>query len=289
MAGRELVFCLLLMLQFNLSGQNCPPYPRAIDQVYVCCGSNAAFGQNASIHNPIRFKFGTFPNYDNYKVEVDFKDGQGYQLCNSGEIKTIAYPAGSSGQITIEWKIFWTTGNPPNEIDHYTSGQHVHQLNFNDEVNYADYLTGTPWGNITGDTYTPPASNAYPPGSPYNNPVSGGGIVHILYANPDLQLRKPFILVEGFDPIDNLDEYIVNDPQGQLLGYGRLRWDVIVTGRNESFDVDPTDPLVPRTPLNSLCCRRSSSKFEAGVTTSFTWVLPTRALICKPMPSFLSR
>jgi hypothetical protein len=60
-AGWVLFPCLLLALQITLQGQqNCPPYPRTMDQVYVCCGSNAAFEQNASIHNPIRFTFGTF-------------------------------------------------------------------------------------------------------------------------------------------------------------------------------------------------------------------------------------
>lgn len=41
---------------------------------------------------------------------------------------------------------------------------------------------------------------------------------------------------------------MVTDPSGATLGFGGVRWDVIVTGRSESFDVDPTEPGVPHTP-----------------------------------------
>jgi len=75
----------------------------------------------------------------------------------------------------------------------------------------------------------------------------------VLYANPDKQLRKPFILVEGFDPIiGNPNRYPVKAPDGSILGFGSLRWDVIVTGRNEWFDEDPSNPGLPHTPQFAL-------------------------------------
>ena len=62
-------FCLLLALfTTSLSAQTisfCPPYPRAMDQAYICLtvvdGGNFQLGietgQRATLHNPIRFVF----------------------------------------------------------------------------------------------------------------------------------------------------------------------------------------------------------------------------------------
>lgn len=160
-------FAFFCLATSHIPAQQCPIYPRDMDEVFVCCGAKPNFEQNASIHNPTRFTFGDFPNWDNYTVRVDFKDGQCFQDIVSGETKTITYPAGSSGQIAIEWQVTWSIGNPPEEIDHGTSGIHAFQLNFNDAVSYVALRPDATWDDISGATYTPTSNTAYPGGSPY--------------------------------------------------------------------------------------------------------------------------
>ena len=261
-----LIICLMLASPSFFCAQttkSCPAYPRAMDQVYVCLettqhpgnpGTDHTYSyeltldQNINLHNPVRFTFPTLPydfNLNVIEATFDFGDGNGPVAISSEEIKTISYPA--PGQYTLNWTIR-CLGNSCAKLDY--SGSITFQNNFNNtDANYNDFLPDETWGDMIGNTYTPPVSGAYPPGSPNTLPVSAGGIVHILYANPDHQMRKPFIFVEGFDPIlEGSDQYVVNDPNGNTLGFGGVRWDVIVTGRSESFDVDPSEPGVPHTP-----------------------------------------
>ncbi|GAB4499089.1 MAG: hypothetical protein OHK0019_35620 [Saprospiraceae bacterium] len=231
-----------------------------MDQVFVCydgVNNTLSFEQNATLHNPIRFTFPTF--LPDVTVSFNAGDGLGASTVVDNEIRSVTYAA--PGQYQLWWAVSWISGyendplGNPVPIISAKTGLFTFQTNFNQDVNYNNFLPDQTWNEPTfvGQTYTPPAGNAYPAGSPFNAPVTADGIVQILYANPDHQMRKPFILVEGFDPIiENPLKYVVNNPQGQTLGYGRLRWDVIMTGRDESFDVDPNDPAVPHTPQFAL-------------------------------------
>lgn len=255
MVGGWLFLCLLLTFSVRSIAQ-CPDYPRAMDQVYVCYNGDytLSFDQNVTIHNPVRFTFPILPSDVTVFFDYDSNDGIPIENVSSAEIKTVSYSA--PGQYRLYWVVQWVSGyeldpqGNPVPITSSKSGHFTFQTNFNNtNANYNDFLPNETWGDILGNTYTPPANGAYPPGSLNTLPVTAGGIVHILYANPDHQMRKPFIFVEGFDPIlEGGSKYEVTDPSGNTLGFGGVRWDVIVTGRNESFDVDPSEPGVPHTP-----------------------------------------
>ena len=203
MVGRGVVVCLLLLVLTNLkvaAQEICPIYPRAMDQVFVCYElSKLKIAQNSCLHNPVKFTFPALPS--NITVTFDAGDGNGpVNVSSDGVILTVTYP--SPGQFPLNWTMNTTYGN--------FSGTILFQSNFNNlDANYSDFLPDETWGDMIGNTYTPPVSGAYPPGSPNTLPVSAGGIVHILYANPDHRMRKPFIFVEGFDPIlEGLDQYV---------------------------------------------------------------------------------
>lgn len=254
--GRHLLLCLLFSFSCffeSIAQTNCPSYPRAMDQVYVCHTKEVidlgtgeehfhdlGFDQNATLHNPVRFTFPVLPA--DITLSFDAGDGNGFSVVSSEEIKNISYSA--PGQFVLAWRIDYF--DPTFGLKTKT-GTYTFQTNFNNvDANYNDFLPHNTWRTLVGNTYTPPASNAYPAGHPNNNPVNAGGVVHILYANPDHLMRKPFIFVEGFDPIvEANDKYVINDPSGAVLGYGSVRWDVLMTGRRESFDVNPAEPGVP--------------------------------------------
>lgn len=243
MVRNKALVCLFLAI-FTFSQTNaqeiCPDYPRVMDQVFVCYEpSKIKIDQNSCLHNPVRFTFPALP--PDITVSFDAGDNNGpVSISTSGEVLTVTYT--DPGQYQLNWTMNTSWGD--------FSGSITFQANFNNEdANYSDFLPHETWGDIVGDTYTPSANGAYPLGNPNTLPVTAGGIVHILYANPDHQMRKPFIFVEGFDPIlGPANEYLVTDPSGATLGFGSVRWDVIVTGRSEAFDVDPSEPGVPHTP-----------------------------------------
>lgn len=214
----------------------CPVYPRAYNEVYVCLTPEGLkFDQNSTLHNPVNFVFPPLPNGST--IEFDAGNGNGPVTVLANETLSVTYA--SPGQYSISWVL--TT-----PFIGYT-GSETFQTNFNNvDANYADFTPHETWGDLVGNTYTPQTNGAYPAGSPYAQPVNAGGIVHILYANPDRQMRKPFVFVEGFDPIlDGAEKYAVTNPDGDIMGYGSIRWDVVMTGRTESFDVDPDEPGVP--------------------------------------------
>ncbi|MCE7925327.1 MAG: T9SS C-terminal target domain-containing protein [Haliscomenobacteraceae bacterium CHB4] len=246
-SGRPLV-CLLLAFLLSLAlHSQCPSYPRRIDECFVCVDGDAQleFQQRAFIHNPVRFNFGAFPA--DITLTIDFADGLGPVTVAPSTIRTVTYPTSST---PTQYSLAWTTLRPNGAG---ATGTQTIQTNFNTGINYSDYLPHESLSNLNGNTYSPPAGNAYPPGSPFNSPTSAGGMVHVLYANPDHQLRKPFILVEGFDPVINTPaEYAVNNTDGVLMGYGTFRWDVLMTGRSEFFDDDPANPGIPHTPQFAL-------------------------------------
>ena len=180
---------------------------------------------------------------------MNFSDGLGPITISSGGTALITYAA--PGQFNLAWTMS-ITKNIDGSVTNHT-GALTFQANFNPAFTYPVPGPDEVWGDMLGNTYTPPINNSYPSGSAYNAPLKAGGLVNIRYANPDHILRKPFILVEGFDPIlTGSDQYAVLDPAGNTLGYGSLRWDVLVTGRNESFDDDPSEPSIPHTPQFAL-------------------------------------
>lgn len=257
--GGLALLCLMLALAWQpvFAQSYCPDLPRQLDECTVCLilddddGWFLEFGQRAFIHNPVTFKFGDFPS--DITISVDFADGNGQQSILHGSAITVSYPnINVPTQYELEWNIsievFVPLPLPGNLVVLTKTEKQKIQTNFNPGVVFADQMPHTTWGNLTGNTYSPPSGNAYPAGSSYNNPVASGGIVHVQYANPDHVLRKPFILVEGFDPILKTPEhYAVHNNDGTLLGYGSLRWDVVVTGRNEAFDDDMDNPNIPHT------------------------------------------
>ncbi len=217
MVGYRLFFCLLLFFAARASSQICPDYPRDIDEVLVCFGPGGLkFEQNATLHNPVHFRF---PVFLEGVIKIDFADGNGIVSASSGEIKTVIYP--DPGQYSISWQTSFVTGytccdGDGNPIQNAVaaSGVQVFQTNFNPAIDYTASRPSATWDNITGAIYSPPPSTAYPAGSPYREPRSNTGIVQILYANPaDPVLRKPLIIVDGFDPVlGTPEEYVVNDP-----------------------------------------------------------------------------
>ena len=75
--GGWLIVCLLLALACLVQAQ-CPAYPRAMDQVYICNDASFRvfdFDQKATIHNPTRFTFPVFGG----TAWMDFKNGAGWQ------------------------------------------------------------------------------------------------------------------------------------------------------------------------------------------------------------------
>lgn len=200
MARKGVFVCLLLAMFtfFKTAAQEiCPEYPRAMDQVFVCYENKSLkIKQNANLHNPVRFKFPEFPS--DVTITFDAGDGNGIIPVSPGEIKAVTYSG--PGQYTLAWEVQYYSYLPPTPGVRSRFGSSTFQCNVNNEdANYSDFLPHETWGDISGNTYTPPANGAYPPGSPNTLPVTAGGIVHILYANPDHQMRKPFIFVEGFD------------------------------------------------------------------------------------------
>jgi pimeloyl-ACP methyl ester carboxylesterase len=214
----------------------CPDYPRAYNEVYVCLTRDGLkLDQKATLHNPVNFVFPPLPAGST--IEFDAGDGNGPVTVLANEVLSVTYA--SPGQYNISWVL--TT------IYIGQTGTELFQTNFNNvDADYADFAPHESWGDIVGNTYTPDTEGVYPNDSPYALPVDAGGIVHVLYANPDHQMRKPFVFVEGFDPVlEGADKYAVTNPSGEIMGYGSVRWDVIMTGRTESFDVDPGEPGVP--------------------------------------------
>ena len=221
-------FCLLLTLfTTSLAAQAtfCPPYPRAIDQAYVCVVAKNGFQleleQRATLHSPVRFVFPGFaltPQLTITSLSIDFGDGLGSRTITSGSTVSVVYPT-SNTQYTLTYSVNIIGDGTSNTWD----GTIIYQNNANPDVNYSSEAPDETWGDLTGNTFTPP-SDAYPPGSTYALPATAGGLVHIKYANADKKMRKPFILVEGFDPIITpANEYAVNRPDGSLLGYGSVR------------------------------------------------------------------
>lgn len=233
------LLCLLLHFNIPLHAQ-CPAYPRAVDQVFVCInGGGLIVNQQGINQNPIRL---TFPIFTTGDYTFDAGDGTGEFIVTSGMTRTIQYP--SSGRYTLK-ATSWYDGEPFSET--FTL-----QVNVNSTATYNpndpshEVIQSS---EIFSNPYTPSVTGLYPPGSPYASTATATGITHVLYANPDKRLRKPFILVEGFDPIlGSPQEYAVTETNGNLLGYGRLRWDVLMTGRDDYFDPDPTLPGIPHSP-----------------------------------------
>ena len=258
----QIPVCLLFILfHLSLAAQTkfCPPYPRTMDQALVCLEfkddiAMLKLDQRAIGYNPVRFVFPSFmvapspasTTLEILSLSVDFADGMGTRTVTSGSTVTITYPGPGQYSLIYEMNI------RINADAILVPGDMIFQSNINSVFTYPVPAPNA-LINAIGETYTPPA-NAYPPGSPYNNPIQAGGKVSIQYANPaDQTLRKPFIIVEGFDPIINTpEEYVVNNVGGTVLGYGNVRWDVLLTGRNESFDEDPTEAGVPHTPQFAL-------------------------------------
>lgn len=248
-------FIQMMFLPLEAAAQSCPELPRAYDQVFVCLGPEGlSLSPEASIHNPVRF---TFPPIASDQIlSVNFGDGGGYHNIHDGDplVYEITYP--SEGQYTILWRVIHVTqfccdpdGEPYYIHTVLSEGQTVFQFSANPLVDYNDFLPHEVWSDMSGNTFTPPQNSGYPVGSPWNDPVNAGGIVSILYANPDHKLRKPFILIDGFDPVlHGPQAFEVTNPDGSVQGYGIVRWDVLMTGREESFDVDPSEPGVPHSP-----------------------------------------
>lgn len=243
--------CLLFFLH-SLTAQVefCPPYPRMADQSYFCFevengGVILKLEQSASLYNTVKFVFPSFTPHPAIKVtylNVNFGDGMGPRAITSGSTVNITYSSPGRYPVTWEGGVLGGSGTLP------IVGSKIFQSNQNSNFTYPVPAPDDIWDELSG-TFTPPATTGYPSGSPYNAPTTAGGLVNIRYANPaDPVLRKPFILLEGFDPILNAAEYPVLDASGNTLGFGSFRWDVLMTGRNESFDSDPNNVTIPHNP-----------------------------------------
>ena len=256
------LFCLLFTCYHALLSAQvtlCAPYPRQLDQAYICFvvdNSNEyheitlKLDQRATVHSPVRFVFPSFtlsPTLAVQSLSVDFGDGLGMRSISSGSSVSVVYASGS--QATLSWSMTIAQNGTP--LNTYL-GTLTYQCNSNSSINYNSEQPDETWGDMSGNSFTPPVG-AYPSGSPYAASATAGGLVHIRYANPDHKMRKPFILVEGFDPIiTSPSQYAVNNTDGTPLGFGSVRWDVLTTGRNEAFDEDPTEAGVPHTPQFAL-------------------------------------
>jgi len=101
------IVCLLLCFPFFSKAQ-CPAYPRAMDQVYICYSADhlLSFDQNATLHNPVRFTFPGFPS--DVTVTFNAGDGNGQNIIDSEEIRTVSYAA--PGQYQLYWTVSWVSG-----------------------------------------------------------------------------------------------------------------------------------------------------------------------------------
>ncbi len=192
--SRWLLPCLLLyfFIVFQLQAQ-CPPYPRAYDQVYICQNGDAVeLGQKSSIHNPVRFTFNPLPS--EVTMRLNFGDGNGWHFFNSDPPSMIEVTFPSEGQYLFQWQISHgietccDNNGEPYLVWTINEGSEWFQPNANAGVDYGDFQPA-PYAGIISKPFTPPGGD----------PIVAQGIVSVLYANPDQQMRKPFILVEGFE------------------------------------------------------------------------------------------
>ncbi|MBL7827484.1 MAG: hypothetical protein JNJ57_12680 [Saprospiraceae bacterium] len=104
--GGRPILCLLLALLFSIFQlqAQCPAYPRAYDQAYVCIGNlELTFEQNSAIHNPVRFTLGAIPS--DYQVQIDFGDGTGWHAFDSGTPNIIPITYAAEGQYPVRWQV----------------------------------------------------------------------------------------------------------------------------------------------------------------------------------------
>jgi len=135
-------FCLLLTLfTTSLAAQAtfCPPYPRAIDQAYVCVVAKNGFQleleQRATLHSPVRFVFPGFaltPQLTITSLSIDFGDGLGSRTITSGSTVSVVYPT-SNTQYTLTYSVNIIGDGTSNTWD----GTIIYQNNANPDVNYS--------------------------------------------------------------------------------------------------------------------------------------------------------
>lgn len=179
--------------------------------------------KNAFVASPLKefvivgttqFQFRNFLRFDNtknpiVKLKVDFDDGNGMQLI-SNTFKTVNYETTGKKVLQFEaqlkdgikltaFAILHCTSTPPK----YVSNPSGHP--------YIEKLTGN---KAIQAKITPP------------NPYDGGtfskakGDVWIYYAHSDMKLRKPVLIVDGFDPT-NVRSFETHQNNGKTI------WDML--------------------------------------------------------------
>jgi hypothetical protein len=219
-----------------------PAQPRANDQIFVTLSSNSApitvanfklsFSPRGFIFSTVNFVFpplpaGFYGTSTTNSVLVDLGGGIWETYPINGGIISHFYI--SPGYYTLRYHVI---GAPES-----TTKSVSIQAKFNPSVNYADFVPSDtePWV-IEGGEYTPDGGcGAY--GSVAPSTATAKGYIHTLYAPGNTSIKKPFIVVEGFDP----DPTVVTDPSGKQIRTGSNGWDVLVTGRSEGF-IDPSLP-----------------------------------------------
>ncbi|MDR2927183.1 MAG: hypothetical protein LBV41_03110, partial [Cytophagaceae bacterium] len=164
----------------------------------------------------ITFRFNSSFKFDNTGTQltllrVDFGDGQGLRTVSAGTAVLVSYSL--SGKKTLRFVATYSNGQT------FTAYATI----------YYDTVLRSAKGNTSGWAYTEEDditakiafTNYYSGQAPSGNYAQG--YIRIYYANSDRKLRKPVLIVDGFDP-ENERQFETHD-KGEaslwaMLGYG---------------------------------------------------------------------
>ncbi|UUW08656.1 T9SS type A sorting domain-containing protein [Flavobacterium plurextorum] len=126
-------------------------------------------------------------------IQIDFSDNQGYQAVNYNQIINLNYSA--EGYYTWRYKLTLTNG----QILYSHSKIKIGNPMFGECINCQEPI-GPYLKTASTQSYYDTAHAKVPITAtvPYRNQL-GKAVLHINYASPDHQIRKPLIVAEGFD------------------------------------------------------------------------------------------
>lgn len=126
-------------------------------------------------------------------IQIDFSNNQGYQVVNYNQLINVNYSA--EGYYTWRYKLTLTNGQILNGHSKVKIGNPIVGECINCEAPIGPYLktASTQTNYDKADDKIPITAT-----TPYKNQF-GKAVLHINYASPDHQIRKPLIVAEGFD------------------------------------------------------------------------------------------
>ena len=171
----------------------------------------------------VTFRFNNAFYFDNTgatltSLMVDFDDGLGLRSVLMGSDVFVSYP--SIGEKTLQFVATYSNGQT--KTGYATINVLMLSTNKNPQSKW-------PWMGFYTGMYS--ISSKITPPDPYNGGVfqTSSGNVWIYYANADKKLRKPLLLIDGFDP-ENKRQFESHKEKGEESIWDLLKYKDIVNG-----------------------------------------------------------